>query len=238
MAWDIATPGGSEAANTTDDYFRATKSLIQQALRADTTEGDEAIFPGSDTANPVYRYRGLRGSTGSRPTAGQYGLYMDTTRNALQRDNGASWDDVATVIPAGTVMLFYQASAPVGWTQVVTQNDKALRVVSTAGGGSGGTHPLSTPPSTSHTHTNPTYTLLAANLPPVTVTVVSQTPGSGALRGITDDNYTASNDRAQTYSSPTNITAAATGFNIGDTGSNGPTAFSPAYIDVIIASKD
>lgn len=40
---------------------------------------------------------------------------------------------------AGTVMLFYQATAPGGWTQVTTQNDKALRVVSTAGGGTGGT---------------------------------------------------------------------------------------------------
>lgn len=41
--------------------------------------------------------------------------------------------------PAGTVKLFYQASAPTGWTRVATQNNKALRVVSGAGGGSGGT---------------------------------------------------------------------------------------------------
>jgi len=42
------------------------------------------------------------------------------------------------VIPPGTVMCFFQASAPTGWTKVVTQNDKVLRVVSGAGGGSGG----------------------------------------------------------------------------------------------------
>lgn len=44
-----------------------------------------------------------------------------------------------TVVPAGTVMLFMQAAAPTGWTQVVSHNNKALRIVSGAGAGSGGT---------------------------------------------------------------------------------------------------
>jgi hypothetical protein len=39
---------------------------------------------------------------------------------------------------AGTALLFYQAAAPTGWTQVTTQNNKALRVVSGTGGGTGG----------------------------------------------------------------------------------------------------
>lgn len=46
-------------------------------------------------------------------------------------------------IPSGTVMLFWQAAAPVGWTLLVTQNDKALRVVSSGGGASGGTNSFS-----------------------------------------------------------------------------------------------
>jgi hypothetical protein len=44
--------------------------------------------------------------------------------------------------PSGTVSLFYRATAPTGWTQVTTQNDKMLRVVSGTGGGSGGTNAL------------------------------------------------------------------------------------------------
>jgi len=39
---------------------------------------------------------------------------------------------------SGTTLLFYQAAAPTGWTQVTTHNNKALRVVSSTGGGSGG----------------------------------------------------------------------------------------------------
>lgn len=61
-------------------------------------------------------------------------------------------------VDAGTVMLFYQAAAPTGWTKSTAHNDKALRVVSGTGGGSGGTHALSSPPSISHTHTGPSHT--------------------------------------------------------------------------------
>jgi len=42
-------------------------------------------------------------------------------------------------MPAGTVVVFYQAAAPTGWTQVTSQNDAALRVVSGTGGTAGGT---------------------------------------------------------------------------------------------------
>jgi hypothetical protein len=43
-------------------------------------------------------------------------------------------------IPSGTVMSFYQAAAPTGWTQVTSAalNDAAIRIVTSAGGGSGG----------------------------------------------------------------------------------------------------
>jgi hypothetical protein len=44
----------------------------------------------------------------------------------------------SALIPSGTKMLFVQGSAPVGWTQVTSDNDKALRVVSGTGGGTGG----------------------------------------------------------------------------------------------------
>jgi len=50
-------------------------------------------------------------------------------------------DVQAQIVPAfstGTVMLFAQAAAPTGWTKITTQNNKALRVVSGTGGGSGG----------------------------------------------------------------------------------------------------
>lgn len=40
--------------------------------------------------------------------------------------------------PAGTKKMFFQANAPTGWTRDTTHDNKALRVVSGTGGGSGG----------------------------------------------------------------------------------------------------
>jgi hypothetical protein len=44
--------------------------------------------------------------------------------------------------PTGTITLFVQGSAPAGWTQVTSQNNKAIRVVNGSGGGSGGNNPF------------------------------------------------------------------------------------------------
>ena len=41
-------------------------------------------------------------------------------------------------VPVGTKMVFYQASPPEGWTLDSSNNDKALRLVSSNGGGTGG----------------------------------------------------------------------------------------------------
>lgn len=48
------------------------------------------------------------------------------------------------IVPQNSVSVFYQGTAPTGWTQVTTHNDKALRVVSGTGGGSGGTSSFTT----------------------------------------------------------------------------------------------
>ena len=45
----------------------------------------------------------------------------------------------AGLIPSGSIMLFQQTSAPVGWTKLTTQNNKALRVVSGSAGSGGST---------------------------------------------------------------------------------------------------
>lgn len=56
-------------------------------------------------------------------------------------------------IPAGTVMAFYQASVPTGWTAVVPVTGATIRFVANGGGGgNGGTHTIDSPPATTHTH--------------------------------------------------------------------------------------
>ena len=63
------------------------------------------------------------------------------------------------LIPPGSKMLFYQASAPAGWTKLTADNNKTLRVVSGSGGSSGGTNSFTSAfaergvPLPSHGHT-------------------------------------------------------------------------------------
>lgn len=107
--FDVTTPAGSDLLSQGDDKIREFKLAMREALRAgavagDDIEGVEAIFPGSSPSTaPVYRYRGLKGTTAERPTAGQYGFYYDTDRKVLQRDNGTSWEDVGQVVADGSI---------------------------------------------------------------------------------------------------------------------------------------
>jgi len=48
------------------------------------------------------------------------------------------------IFPTSTAWVFYQATAPTGWTRSTTQDNKALRVVSGTGGGAGGTNAFTT----------------------------------------------------------------------------------------------
>lgn len=236
MTWDTSLPLGSESAATGDDRIRELKTDIQTALRGADTDGTEAKFPGADTANPVFRYRGLKGVTSARPASGQYGLYFDSTRNVLQRDNGSSWDDIGTVIPSGTVMVFYQAAAPTGWTKLATQNDKALRVVSGGSGGSaGGTNALST---AAHTHT-----IASDGAHTHTLNSGGTQGGIAYSAGISIGSLTAADDlRAHTTGGGDTITkrTSTTDSQGAHThgGVSGSGTLDLAYIDVILCSKD
>ena len=51
---------------------------------------------------------------------------------------------ITSSIPSGSVTNFYKSAAPTGWTQIVTMNDYAMRIVSGTGGTTGGTTAFST----------------------------------------------------------------------------------------------
>lgn len=74
------------------------------------------------------------GASQSIPRSSPTAIYSD----------GTNVRTTAGSIPAGTNMLFYQAAAPTGWTQLTTVNDRALRVVSGTGAAVGGTTAFST----------------------------------------------------------------------------------------------
>ena len=71
----------------------------------------------------------------------QFANYLNSSGQVSQSGLQAG---VGADFPSGTVVLFYQASAPTGWTQVTSLNDYDLRLVSGTGGTTGGTTAYST----------------------------------------------------------------------------------------------
>jgi len=164
-------------------------------------------------------------------------------------------------VPSGTVMVFYQAAAPFGWTQSTAHNDKALRVVAGVGGGSGGTHGLTAPPSQAHAHAETvhvhtggahthTTSLGYADLPAHQHTT-SITYGSNMGSG---SHCVTGNSAIGTHVIASSVVGTGAGHTHGNTSSAGavnttssaasntstitPDSFLPKYIDVIICVKD
>ena len=101
------------------------------------------------------------------PTVGQLYPVSPPAGTAQYRWDGQAWvaaspSGPSVIVPPGTVMLFYQAAAPLGWTKLTTQNDKALRVVSGNGGVAGGTNSFSSVMAQSVTGNT---TLAGSNIP-------------------------------------------------------------------------
>jgi hypothetical protein len=134
------------------------------------------------------------------------------------------------LIQPGTVMCFYQAAAPQGFTQVVTHNNYMMRIVSTAGGGLGGTDsPILMDKVPAHVHTfttannnvDHTHTYTTPNAP-------SGTWGAGTLPVVqanTAGQATSGESTPHTHTGNTDTLA-------------GAANWTPKYMDFIIATKD
>lgn len=167
-------------------------------------------------------------------------VYSDGT-NVFRAENS-----VPTIIPVGTVMLFYQAAAPTGWTQVTSVNDRALRVSNSTGGGTGGAVAWST--YFTGTYSVGSTAITEAQMPSHThgindpghthsLTLYTTATGAGANGGnahFSGENNVIGTPTATTSSSGTGVTIQYTG------GSNGHTHTIPSlqYATVIFCSKD
>ncbi len=125
-------------------------------------------------------------------------------------------------IEAGTIMCFFQAAAPTGWTQDATHNDKVLRVVNGAGGGDAGSWTITGVTVDSHV-------LTVAEMP-------AHAHQSGGSVSIAGSDATPTNVRRPDTAAPDGEIVGGGGGHVHGLTSDG--VWRPAYIDVIIAAKD
>lgn len=80
--------------------------------------------------------------------------------------DGTTMTTAAQSIPTGTVTNFFQASAPIGWTKLTTNDNASIRIVSGTGGGTGGSVNFTTAfASQSVSGTVGAYTLSVSEIP-------------------------------------------------------------------------
>ena len=261
--------GAVTATDTELNYVDGVTSNVQTQLNAITADdwvtsariADDAVVKAAIADEAIDEAR-LHVSN-----AGTNGQFL-----AKQSGNagGLTWTTVVSedYIPDGSVMAFFQASAPTGWTQVTTQNDKTLRVVSGTGGGTGGDWAMSAGETTSshgghvhagaaHSHNHNlsagSHTLSTNEIPAHSHSVpyANHTGNSGSSyfsNAFYRPNYSYRNGGNHS----TNNTGGGGGHShslagsivsggAGDTSSAGShthTIAAPQYIDVIICSKD
>jgi hypothetical protein len=178
-------------------------------------------------------------------------------------NGGLTWATVSSedYIPDGSVMVFFQANAPTGWTKVTTQNDKTLRVVSGTGGGTGGDWAMTAGETSSsngahvhagaaHTHSHNlaagAHTLSTSEMPSHTHSVTGYTGNPWNANGLrvqhsqnssSQNTGSAGGGSSHSHSTSGSISSGGSG-DTGSAGAHTHTIAAPQYIDVIICSKD
>lgn len=207
---DETWPLGGDFTSRGDDHLRLIKSVLKTQFPGALGDGfDTVINATEDELNYLT------------------GLTSNVQDQIDDLDVRVSANESNLRAPSGTVMVFYQPGAPLGWTQLVVLNDYMLRVVNTAGGTSGGSQsPISA--NFTHTHTTADHALTIDEMPAHTHQYSSPT-GGGNSNDLGGNNR---NDNAQTGS-----TGGGLPHNHGPTGSTSLT-FTPRYLDMIMCSKD
>ena len=224
------TDGSIDTAHIADDAVTADKlaNSINSEIAANTAKVTNATHTGEVTgataltiADDVVDEANLKISN-----AGSNGQFLSKQSG---NTGGLTWADAGGAIPSGTVMAFFQSGAPTGWTQVTSQNDKLLRVVSGTGGGTGGSAAVSSP---AHNLSAGAHTLSTSEMP-------SHSHG-GVGTGL---NYSYWN--AHGNGNTRNLGTGLSTGNSSNTGGGGSHSHSmsgsittPQYIDVIICSYD
>ena len=137
----VGTSLGTQILNFIGAAVTATSPTTGTANITVTAASNVTVTQtGYGCANPITV---SSGAISIASTSNAYGRKFVSTTEPTGVCDGDIWYDTsgtdAGAFSSGTTLLFYQAAAPTGWTKSTTHDNKAIRVVSGTGGGSGGT---------------------------------------------------------------------------------------------------
>lgn len=232
-----ANSGGALAnATAGTDYSAGTSALATGLIKSTTSTGALSIaVSGTDYAPATSGASILSGS-------GSGGFSNVTIGTGLSFSGGTLSNTVTSPFAAGTAIIFAQAAAPTGWTQSTTHNNKALRLVSGTGGGSGGSVAFTT----AFASQTPSGSINTAGLSAgATTLATTQIPSHSHTVGLY---YNANGSGVARAASPSGVSGATDAAGGGGSHSHslsGSATFTGTainlavqYVDVIICTKD
>jgi hypothetical protein len=231
---DQSWPLGGDPTNQGDDHLRLLKAVLKSQFPGEALNG--YAIPIIANEAELNSLDGLDVTTW--PVLEDRLVDIETKISNLEGELSA---------PQGTKMLFPQATAPNGWTQDTSENDRMLRIVSGGTGGSvGGTDsPILMDKVPSHTHG--AGSLVTGNMSAnathshnVNLFMAQSCACSTGCYGGYPQN--SCNPNCGTYNNFGNTDSASvqhTHAISGSTAANGSAAnWTPKYTDVIVCSKD
>ncbi len=206
-----------------------TNSSLNQPQGSDTRrEGDNQIRDAKKVIKDSFP--NILGAVD--PTHTQLNTLSDIATAQTVETRLTTLEDNSAKFPSGTYILFYQAAAPAGWTQLTIGSDSLVRFVPGIGQGFGGTdnpilndkvsahsHPFTSDSDGTHTHDLAQHTGDVGG-----TTALDQGIFGAGRQDIAASGYVKA-DGAHTHTGTTNTNTSASNWE-------------PRYIDVIAAAKD
>jgi hypothetical protein len=226
----VSTTGGTTTLTTNNSVTDESRMAILK-ITGTLTSNAIIVVPSSVKKYTVWNAAVQGAYTVSMKTSAGTAVVLGAGKSQVMCDAASIY---SLGVPGGTVMAFFQATAPIGWTQVTTHNNKAIRIVSGTGAGTGGTVAFTTAfASQAVSGTNSDTTLAQSQIPKHT-----HTYSIGAYLGAPVRN--ASSADAQTGLGTTEDGTVSGLGGLGHTHPFTGTAINLAvqYIDMILASKD
>jgi len=219
---DQSWPLPGDPLNRGDDHLRLLKTMLKAQFPGANDNGfDKPITATEDELNFL---AGVTSNINDQLTDHEARITANETA-------------LAELIEPGTVMAFFQAAAPTGWTQDTTAslNDSMMRIVNGVGGGTGGTDSAilnDKIPTHNHTASGSTSTTGGHEHNALTVNTggITGIGGSSLGAGVMQDN--ANLRKATTGGGAHNHTVGVTVNN--NSGSN----WEPKYVSMILCAKD
>jgi len=157
MAWSATTPATVTKIKDGPGIFQANWAIIEDWTANSQHYGITNSLSGHHKPGLCGLF--FIGTTGNIPATNvACAASFDTTLGVFKYNSGSAWTNIGGPIASGTIMLFYQDTAPTGWTIDNTKDDKVVFITQGSGGQTGGgAHSTGTWTRTGHTHAAATH---------------------------------------------------------------------------------